>query len=1530
MARSGFPKARGLYDPRYEKDSCGVAIVAHVGGKRSHSIVSDGLRALIRMSHRSASGPEENTGDGAGILLALPHEFFGEIAKETLGLELPKPGHYGVGMMFLPRDRSERARCKAIVEKFIAAQGQGFLGWRRLRTDNESLGSGAREGEPAVQQVFIKAAQGLSPAAFERQLFLIRKQAYHKIRSLDLDQVELYSACSLSSKVIVYKGQLTPEQLPAYYSDLRDPGLISHLALVHARFSTNTFPSWSRAQPMRFLCHNGEINTLQGNVNWLRARQGLLGSDRFGADFDRLFPVVDPETSDSGILDNALELLVSAGRSMPEAVMMLIPEAWENHESMPPARRAMYQYNASLIEPWDGPAAVLFTDGRWAGAVLDRNGLRPCRYWVTHDDRVVLSSEVGVLDVPPELIKSKGRLQPGRMFLVDFQEGRIIEDEEIKDRAARTHPYADWLERRKLELHDLPKKAPPPPDPESRLSSLRMFGYTSEHLRFILQPMVDNGKDPLGSMGNDEPLAVLSDRPRLLYDYFKQLFAQVTNPPIDSTRESAVMALGLPVGPEGNLLETTEEQAERLWLPHPVLTDHEMASLAQLDHGDWHSAVIDITYPREAGSEGLERALERICLEASRWIQENVRLLVLSDRAAGRDRVPLSALLAVGAVHHHLVRTSERTMVSLLLETGEPRSVHHFCTLLGYGADGINPYLAYEALQEMADQGLLNGEWTQEERIARYREALGAGILKVMAKMGISALASYRGAQIFEAIGLAPEVMDRCFRGSASRLKGVGFRLLAEEALRRHELAWARKPDVRFPSLPNPGEFHWRPEGERHGWNPDTVAAARQAAETGSYETYRDFARLANEDEQSRCTIRSLLDFREDNPIPLDDVESASEIVKNFTTGAMSFGALSKEAHETLAIAMNRIGAKSNSGEGGEDPERFALLENGDSRRSAIKQVASGRFGVTMDYLVHADQLQIKMAQGAKPGEGGELPGRKVSDAIAQVRHTTPGVMLISPPPHHDIYSIEDLAQLIFDLKNANPAADVSVKLVSAVGVGTVAAGVAKARSEHILISGHDGGTGASPLTSIKHAGLPWELGISDVHQTLVLNGLRDRVRLEVDGQMKTGRDVVVGALLGAEEFGFSTAPLIAMGCIMMRKCHLNTCPVGVTTQDPVLRARFAGTPEHVINYLFLVAEEVREILASLGFRRLHDAVGRCDMLVQRELEGGGPAAALDFSAMLTPAVPAHPGASVIRSRDQIHHLEEILDQELIRRARPALENRKPVTIEMPVQNVNRTLGTLLSNHIVRRHGPCGLPDDTVRLRFTGSAGQSLGAWLARGVTLELVGDANDYVGKGLSGGRLVVRPPPEVTFVAEDNVIIGNVALYGATSGEAFFRGLAGERFCVRNSGASAVVEGVGAHGCEYMTGGRAVILGPTGRNFAAGMSGGIAYAWDPVGEFADRCNQDLVELDRFDRFSGKMKTDEAELRRLIEAHVRYTGSIRGQAILNEWDSRLAEFVRVIPTDYREAMERKAKPEGERRPSTSALRTASRRLSVT
>jgi glutamate synthase (NADPH) large chain len=1520
--------AVGLYDPAHEKDNCGVALVADFSGDRSHRIVQDGITALIRMSHRSANGPEENTGDGAGILIALPHSFMRKVAKEDAGIDLPEPGRYGVGMLFLPRGEDARRHCRETVERFVAAHGQEVLGWRRVPSDNSSLGKGARKGEPVVEQVFLGAADDFAGDSFERKLYLIRKQIVHHLREAGSEVSELYSDCSFSSRIIVYKGQLTPEQLPDYYPDLRDPDMVSHVALVHARFSTNTFPSWGRAQPMRYLCHNGEINTLQGNINWMKARQGLLKSAHFGESIDKLFPIVDEGTSDSGVLDNVLELLVSAGREIPEAVMMLVPEAWENDDRMSATQRAFYQYNASLMEPWDGPAAVLFTDGRWAGAVLDRNGLRPCRYWITRSGTVVLSSEVGVLDIPPEEIREKGRLQPGRMFLLDFEAGRIIEDEEIKEAAARARPYGDWLERGKVELADLTPRPARTSDPETRLQRLRMFGFTSEHLSFLLQPMVDEGKDPLGSMGNDAPLAFLSERPRLLYDYFKQLFAQVTNPPIDSTREAAVMSLAVPIGPEGNLLDTTPEQAERLWLPHPVLDDAEMASLIDIDHGQWRSAVIDITYPREQGEDGLERALDRICEQASRWIQEDVRLLILSDRAASADRIPLSALLAVGAVHQHLVRSAERTRVSLLLETGEPREVHHFCTLLGYGADGVNPYLALEAIRWMSERGDLRGIWSEQELVDRYREAVGKGILKVMAKMGISTLTSYRGAQIFEAVGLGPDVMDRCFAGTASRIKGAGFRELAFDRVRRHDRAWSERPDVRFAQLSNPGEFHWRAEGEAHMWNPGTVAAARHASETGAVESYREFARQVNDSEQTRCTIRSLLRFRGESPVPLEEVEPASEIVKRFTTGAMSFGALSKEAHETLALAMNRIGAKSNSGEGGEDADRFLPLENGDSRRSAIKQVASGRFGVTMDYLVNADQLQIKMAQGAKPGEGGELPGRKVSEEIARVRHTTPGVMLISPPPHHDIYSIEDLAQLIFDLKNANPRADISVKLVSAVGVGTVAAGVTKARSDHILVSGHDGGTGASPLTSIKHAGLPWELGIADVHQTLVLNGLRDRVKLEVDGQIKTGRDVVIGALLGAEEFGFSTAPLIAMGCIMMRKCHLNTCPVGVTTQDPVLRKRFTGTPEHVINYLFLVAEEVREILAELGFRTVADAIGRADLLEADPDRMPPLTSALDLSPILTRAIPEEGATGLWKQRPQDHRLEEVLDQELIRLAAPALERREPVRIEHPIRNVNRTTGTLLSHEVVRRHGAKGLPEGTIDLLFSGSAGQSLGAWLAGGISIDLEGDANDYVGKGLSGGRIVVRPPREATFAPAENVIIGNVALYGATSGEAFFRGLAGERFCVRNSGASAVVEGVGEHGCEYMTGGRVVILGPTRRNFAAGMSGGIAFVWDPDGQFPVRCNQELVELNQMDRSTPDLIEDERDLLRLVEAHYKYTGSERAAHLLEDWDAHVGEFIRVIPTDYRKVREQRERAGATPKPARLA-RTGSRSLPV-
>ncbi len=1499
MDRFRFPEAQGLYDPLQEKDNCGIGLVAHAKGERSHGIVRDGLSMLERMSHRAGRGCDDETGDGAGILVALPHAFFRRVVGGELDVDLPESGRYGVGMIFLPRDPEERGLCKQLLEGFIAAQGQRVLGWRRVPTANDGIGRDARTSEPVVEQVFIEAVGEIDQDAFERQLLLIRKQAYHTIRESDLREVDAYYVCSLSSRTVVYKGQLTPEQLSSYYSDLRAPDFSSHVALVHARFSTNTFPSWSRAQPMRFMGHNGEINTLRGNVNRMRARQGVLKSSHFGPELKKIYPVIDPETSDSGIFDNVLELLALAGRSLPEAVMMMVPEAWENDEAMSPDRKAFYEYHACLMEPWDGPASIVFTDGRFAGGVLDRNGLRPSRFWVTDDDRVVLASEVGVLDLPAERITAKGRLRSGWMFLVDFEKGRLVADKEIKEVIAGRRPYRQWNDRQRIRLEDLPEAAPPGGDPETLLPRLRMFGYTSEHLDFVMRPMVQKGKDPTGSMGNDAPLAFLSHDGRLLPEYFKQLFAQVTNPPIDSTREAVMMSLLAPTGPEGNILESVEADAERVWIKHPVLTDQGLARLKELDHGGWKSSVIDITYPRDAGEEGLQPALDRICAEASRAIREGYRFIILSDRAAGMDRIPLSALLAVGAVHQHLVGSEERTTAGLLVETGEAREVHHFCTLLGYGADGINPYLAYEALDKLRTDGHLPGVSADEAR-SRYRDAIGSGILKVMAKMGISTLTGYKGAQIFEAVGLAPEVVERSFAGTPSRLKGVGFRELARDAVRRHHAAWPVRTTGRLPALSNPGQYHWRPRGEKHMWNPEAISAVRRSAQGGDRQSYEEFARLSNDDARGRCTIRSLLGLRTQPAIPVEEVEPAAEIVKRFSTGAMSFGALSKEAHETLAVAMNRIGGKSNSGEGGEDPVRFSPMANGDSRRSAIKQVASGRFGVTLEYLVNADQLQIKMAQGAKPGVGGELPGSKVSDEIARVRHTTPGVTLISPPPHHDIYSIEDLAQLIYDLRNANTRADVSVKLVAAMGVGAVAAGVAKAGADHILISGHDGGTGASPLTSIKHAGLPWELGISEVHQTLVMNDLRGRVRLETDGQMKTGRDVVIAALLGAEEFGFSTAPLISIGCIMMRKCHLNTCPVGVCTQDPELRARFSGQPEHVINYLFLVAEEARELMAGLGIRTMDELIGRADLLEANLDHAEERAAGLDLTPITTSAVAPRPGVAVHRVRSQSRGLDQVLDRKLISEAREALEHGRPVRVKTAIRNVDRTVGTLLSQEIVRRYGPGGIPDGAVAVELAGSAGQSFGAWLVEGVTLELEGDANDYVGKGLSGGRIIIRPPAESPFVAEEHVVLGNVALYGAIRGQAYFRGKAGERFCVRNSGAVAVVEGVGDHGCEYMTGGRAVILGATGRNFAAGMSGGVAYVWDVDGRLASRCNMELVEL------GGVHEADQKELRSLVEAHLRYTGSNVARRLLAEWEAEVRRFVKVIPAEYRRALERR------------------------
>jgi glutamate synthase (NADPH) large chain len=1497
---TGLPPAQGLYDPKFEHDSCGVGFVAHIKGKRSHKIIEDADHLLCRMDHRGARGAEPNTGDGAGMLTALPHEFLAKVAKQAFGATLPAPGRFAAGIVFLPRDADERERCKSVVASICAEEGQVLVGWRTVPTnaDAADLGQGAREAAPHIEQLFVAAANGCEGDAFERKLYLLRKRASHRLRGdTSLREAKRFYVCSLSSKVLIYKGMLTPGQLLNFYPDLRDPDYTTHLAMVHSRFSTNTFPSWDRAQPNRFMSHNGEINTLRGNENWMRARQGVVQSELFGDSLKNLFPIAEPDCSDSGVFDNVLEFLLMTGRTLQESVMMMIPEAWQKNELMPDNKRAFYEYHSCLMEPWDGPASIAFTDGKYIGAVLDRNGLRPSRYYLTHDDRVIMASEVGVVPIDPANVKAKGRLEPGRMFLVDFERGRLVPDDELKNDFANRRPYGEWLEANRIALRQV---AAPPQEPAVDRATLvprmQAFGYTIETMHFMLQPMVREHRDPVGSMGNDSTLAVLSDKPRMLYDYFRQLFAQVTNPPIDSIREEVIMSLECYVGPELNLLETTPKHAQRLRFRQPILSNEELAGITNLSYRGWRTRTIDITYERKDAPGGLRSTIDRICAEAERAIDEGYSMIVLSDRAVSRERLPVSALLACGAVHHHLVARAKRTRIGIVLETGEAREVHHHCLLVGYGADGINPYLAYEALVQARNEGQLDSD---TDIVGDYRQAVSKGMLKVMAKMGISTLQSYKGGQIFEALGLADEVIERCFHGTVSRLQGVNFAVLEQEALRRHTLAYPDDPDDKLSSLPNPGEFHWRSGGERHAWDPQAIFSLQVAARRGDKNAYREFAAHINAEARKTGALRGLLDFATGlKPLPLEQVEPASEIVKRFCTGAMSFGSLSAEAHETLAIAMNRIGGKSNTGEGGEDPARFVPLPNGDSRRSAIKQVASGRFGVTIWYLANADELQIKMAQGAKPGEGGELPGKKVDDNIARIRHSTPGVGLISPPPHHDIYSIEDLAQLIHDLKNANPSARVSVKLVSEVGVGTIAAGVVKAHADHVLISGDNGGTGASPLTSIKHAGLPWELGLAETHQTLVMNDLRSRAVVQTDGGLKTGRDVVIAALLGAEEMGFSTAPLIALGCIMMRKCHLNTCPVGVATQDPVLRKKFAGQPEHVVNYLFMVAEEAREIMASLGIRRFVDLIGRTDLLQTRAAINHWKADGLDLTPLLAPAVKPRPNTEVYCTKWQDHGLDLALDNKLIALARKSIQSRKKTREELPIANINRTVGAMLSYEVVKKWGAEALPYDTVRFKFTGTAGQSFGAFLAKGITLELEGDSNDYVGKGLSGGRLIIYPPRNATFKAEENVLIGNVALYGATSGRAFFRGRAAERFCVRNSGAKAVVEGVGDHGCEYMTGGRAVILGPTGRNFAAGMSGGIAYVWDPRKNFAARCNTGTVDLEPVEE-----DEDIVELREMIELHREYTNSPVAAKILDDWPTSLRRFVKVMPTDYKRVL---------------------------
>jgi glutamate synthase (NADPH/NADH) large chain len=1510
--RLGYPEKQGLYDPANEKDSCGVGFVANIKGKRSHQIVLDADEVLRAMDHRGACGCEANTGDGAGMLTALPHEFLTKVAKEELGADLPPAGKFGAGIVFLPQKEDQREKCKAAVNKIIAEQGQILVGWRSVPTepDKADIGPTARDAAPVMEHVIVAASGDLEGDAFERQLYIIRKRSSHLLRTDEsMSQAKLFYICSLSTKVMIYKGMLTPDQVLPYFPDLTNPDYTTHLAMVHSRFSTNTFPSWDRAQPKRFMSHNGEINTLRGNSNWMQAREGVVESDLFGDELSKLFPVVEPDCSDSGTFDNVLEFLLMTGRTLQESVLMMVPEAWQKHSTMSEDKRAFYEYQSCVMEPWDGPASIVFTDGKYIGAVLDRNGLRPSRYYLTHDDRVIMASEVGVLHVDPRVVKEKGRLQPGKCFLIDFEEGRLVPDEELKSKYAAQRPYADWLRENRVELRDLrPGKERHGFNPETLLERMQAFGFTMETMQFMLIPMITQKRDPVGSMGNDSALACLSDKPRLIYDYFKQLFAQVTNPAIDSIREEIIMSLECYIGPERNLLDVTPEHADRLLIPHPIITNEEVAALKNLDKGDWKTKTIDITFPASEGEAGMLPAIDRICQEAEKAIDDGFSLIVLSDRGIGADRVPVSTLLACGAVHHHLVRQAKRTRIGIVLETGEAREVHHHCLLVGYGADAINPYLAFESLWQARRDDLLDSQEFHDDPsiVAAYRKGVAKGMLKVMAKMGISTLASYKGAQIFEALGLRDEVIERCFVGTASRIQGVDFEVLAKETLRRHELGYPAREEDRLKSLPNPGEFHWRAEGERHMWDPQSISDLQVASRTNDESSYSRFANHVNNDARTRCALRGLLKFNDSvngGSIPIEEVQPASEVVKRFCTGAMSFGSISANSHETLAIAMNRMGGKSNTGEGGEDPARFTPLPNGDSKRSAIKQVASGRFGVTIWYLANADEIQIKISQGAKPGEGGELPGRKVDENIARIRYSTPGVGLISPPPHHDIYSIEDLAQLIHDLKNSNPSARVSVKLVSEVGVGTVAAGVAKAHADHILISGDTGGTGASPLTSIKHAGLPWELGIAETHQTLVMNDLRSRVVLQTDGGLKTGRDVVIAALLGAEEMGFSTAPLVTLGCIMMRKCHLNTCPVGIATQDRVLREKFDGKPEYVVNYLFMVAEEARQIMAKLGFRTIDEMVGRVDALDASDAISHWKSDGLDLTPILTAAAKPHDKVEVICKIKQDHGLEKALDNKLLELAKSALENGDKVYEELDIVNTNRTVGTILSHNVAKRWGQAGLKSDTIHFKFNGSAGQSFGAFLARGIMLELEGDANDYVGKGLSGGRIAIYPPKESTFVAEENIIIGNVALYGATDGRAFFRGVAAERFCVRNSGAWAVVEGVGDHACEYMTGGRAFILGPTGRNFAAGMSGGIAYVVADKDEFMEKCNLDLVELEKLVEPS-----DVGEVLEMLELHVDHTGSEVAQRLLDAWPASVAQFIKVMPIDYKRVLSERAK----------------------
>ena len=1517
MSRISAPGPTGLYDPTNEHDACGLALVAKLWGEANHAVVEKALEALENLEHRGAEGADPNTGDGAGILIQIPDAF---MRSAVAGIQLPEPGRYGVGVCFLPRDPERRAALEQLIEEIVTAEGQRPVWWRDVPVDDRFVGEIARMSAPVIRHLIVEAGDDAADqAAFERKLYVIR-------RLIERGAGSEISVPSFSSRTLIYKGMLTAPQLPRYFPDLRDPRMATRLALVHSRFSTNTFPSWELAHPFRMIAHNGEFNTLRGNVNWMRARESQLSSELFGEDLAKVLPVVRDGGSDSATFDNVLELLVLSGRSLPHALMMMVPEAYRSQTDLDPDVRGFYDFHSCLMEPWDGPAAIAFTDGRWAGAALDRNGLRPGRWIQDTEGYVVLASETGVLTVAPEHVQRKGRLAPGRIFLLDLDEGRIVDDAEVKRRVSRNQPYGQWYAQSVVNIDDLPERDPRVPRVEPLRSKQLAFGYSQEDLRLVIAPMASNGEEPTASMGNDAALAVLSDRQPPLFSYFKQLFAQVTNPPIDPIRENVVMSLQTGVGAEVNLLEESPDQAHQLVIDQPILRNGQLEKLRQVSHEIFAAATVDISWPIEEGPGGMESRLAAVCREAEDQVAHGANVLILSDRNLGPERVAIPSLLAVSAVHHHLVRAGTRLRTGLVIESGEPREIHHFATLIGYGASAINPYLMFESLDELAERSLLPEDLEQDEAEQRIVKAIGKGLLKTISKMGISTIQSYCGAQIFEAVGLERELIDVHFPGTASRIGGIGLEVLAAEALGRHFRAYPRTDRE---VLPVGGVLQWRRNGERHIWNPDTIASLQHAvraqaasialadehvngngngsangdsaepAPRDPQEIYDDFARQSNDEATRKAALRGLMKLREaDEPIALDEVEPATDIVKRFSSGAMSLGSLSRESHETLAIAMNRLGGKSNTGEGGEDPSRFVADANGDLRRSAIKQVASGRFGVTIDYLVNADQLQIKMAQGAKPGEGGQLPGHKVDDYIAKIRHSTSGVGLISPPPHHDIYSIEDLKQLIYDLRCANPTSSVSVKLVSEVGVGTVASGVAKANADHITVSGHDGGTGASPQSSIQGAGIPWEIGLAETQQTLLLNDLRSRVRVEVDGQLKTGRDVVIGALLGADEFGFSTAPLIAMGCIMMRVCHLNTCPVGIATQDPELRKRFRGTPEHVTAYLMFIAEEVRGLMASLGIRRFEDLIGRTDLLETDEAVEHWKSRGVDLSMVLgsldlPPEVPRR------HTRGQIPVLADALDWELVSVCEDAIDGGESLRHgPVPLRNVNRAVGGILSGEIARRRGAPGLPEGTIDISFSGSAGQSFGAWLAPGVTFSLRGETNDYTGKGLSGGIVSVRPPDNALFRAEENMIVGNTVLYGATAGRAFFRGMAGERFAVRNSGALAVVEGVGDHGCEYMTGGRVVVLGVTGRNFAAGMSGGIAYIYDSDRRFRFRANTELVDLEPL------TDDDDDEVKTLIAEHAQRTGSLMARNILASWAQRRERFVKVMPRDYKRALQ--------------------------